>query len=149
MTHEPSVLCPLQDAPCIAGLSQCVAAALAKTQRPASPRLGVCRIAAAGRDGVNADVRAAAEGTGCGHASSLIDGERYSEVVDHLSGVQPGAHPDAILRCLRPVIVIQTPLDGDGAVNRRPGRGEGDHETVAHRLHLVTAVLSDLIAHEL
>jgi len=61
VTHEPSMLCPLQYAPRIAGLLQGVAAALAQTQSASAPRAMVGRVAAAGRDGVNADVRAAAE----------------------------------------------------------------------------------------
>src|SRR3989304_3374882 len=43
----------------------------------------------------------------------------------------------------------QRALDADGAGNGLARRAEGDHEAVAHGLHLAAAVLLPLLPHEL
>ena len=46
------------------------------------------------------------------------------------------------------VVLCQRPLDARGAGHGPPRRGESHHEAVAQRLHLVAAVLLDLLAHQ-
>jgi len=45
-------------------------------------------------------------------------------------------------------VLLQRPLDADGAGHGPPRRGEGDHEAVAHCLDLVALVVTHVSAHE-
>jgi len=82
VSYEPTLVCPPEDAPRVTGLLQGVATALAERERSSSPRARVSRVAATRSDGIDADMRAAAERARGSHARSLADSGRYFLAVD-------------------------------------------------------------------
>src|SRR3990170_5405623 len=82
-------------------------------------------------------------------AGGELDGgaEQVLLLSDRLPGVQTDAHGDLFdgrlavtLRCRCAVPLNDRPLDGDGALQRPRGGGEGGHDTVAGVLDLPAAV---------
>src|SRR3990172_1958340 len=62
-----------------------------------------------------------------------------------LARVQAHTDPHLITRGLAAVVLLQRPLDADGAGDGLPGGAEGDHEAVADSLHLASVGLLHLL----
>ena len=75
--------------------------------------------------------------------------EEVALLGDHLAGVE--AHADPQGTSSSPPVALplgEGPLDGDRALERLAGIGEGEHETIALALHLVAIVAGDLLAED-